>query len=105
MKKTKITSALMIITAGSALLSANIAGAEEVEASRHHHGHFSPPPREWRRGPEHHNHMPPHEFDRGPRHMGFHEGPGRDFPPHRHHRGPGHFPPTPPPERGCPPRW
>ena len=55
--KTKIAAALMIVTAGSALLTANTAGAEEIKASRHH-GHM-PPPHEFREPPRHDRHMPP----------------------------------------------
>lgn len=104
MKKTKFTTALMIITAGSALIGASIAGAEEIEAARHHHGHM-PPPHEWIEPPHHHRHMPPPHWDRRPgrplpppphhgRHMpppDWDRKPGRDMPPPPHHGR--HMPP------------
>ena len=64
--KTKIAAALMIVTAGSSLLAANTAGAEEIKASRHH-GHM-PPHYEFREVPHHDRHMPPHEFREPPHH-------------------------------------
>ncbi len=88
MKKTKFTTALMIITAGSALIGASIAGAEEIEAARHHHGHMPPPHWDRRPGrdmpppPHHGRHMPPPDWDRRP---------GRDMPPPPHHGR--HMPP------------
>ena len=104
MKKTKFAAALMIITAGSALISAGTAAAEEVEASRHNPGHM-PPRREWRMPPHHRGpgrHMPPPNFYREPGRTGFYrEGPGGHMPPSPPHGEPGrHMPPPPPP-----PRW
>ena len=83
--KTKIAAALMIVTAGSALLAANTAGAEESKASRHH-GHM-PPHYEFREVPHHHRHMPHYEFREPPHHH-------RHMPPPHHGR-----------EIGVPPRW
>ena len=68
MKKTKFAAALMIITAGSALIGAGTAAAEEVKASRH--GHISPPRREWREPRRHGSHMMTPQHHRGSgRHM------------------------------------